>query len=336
MKHNSPLFKHILNAIKDLPSSKQENLASMIFHLIEMEKNDTAFRSDLNIIEATIKELYDSFNVFSKYDDIRKVSIFGSARTPEDNDNYKLTVQVAQDIVKKGFLVITGAGGGIMEAGNKGAGPEKSFGVNIDLPFEQMANPYIMGSEKLMDFKYFFNRKLIFIKESDATILFPGGFGTHDEGFEVLTLIQTGRCAPRPVVLMNHKNSNYWNRWIHFIDKELNEKHYISPEDMSLFKFTDSSSEAVDYIVNFYSTYHSLRYIGTDCYIRLNKPISKATLKDINAKFKDIMPNGEAVLKKPGEFKLDTQQFKHLHRLIIPFNNASFARLSQLIHFING
>src|SRR5207248_7493957 len=200
-----------------------------------------------------------SFKVFERYADRRKVSIFGSARTPPDSPVYEHTRRFAAELVKKGFMVITGAGPGVMRAGQEGAGRERSFGVNIRLPFEQEPNEIISKDAKLTTFRYFFTRKLIFMKEADAAALFPGGFGTHDEAYECLTLVQTGKTKLMPIVFVDAPRGTYWKTWKRYVEEHLLRQHLISPEDMALFKVTTSADEAVQEITRFYRVYHSSR-----------------------------------------------------------------------------
>ncbi len=323
--------KHLMETL-DTPYQKLG--ADTVTSLLRLIADSGDFH-DLNLINTTLNELRQAFKVFLPYRDVRKVCIFGSARTPETDPNYKMTQEFASKITKKGFMVITGAGPGIMEAGNRGSEVDMSFGVNIKLPFEQQPNTYIGDSSKLVSFKYFFNRKLLFLKESDATVLFPGGFGTHDEGFEVLTLIQTGRCAPRPLLLMADSNDTYWESWKAFIQKELCDKRFISPDDMSLLVFPKTVDEAVEEIENFYKTYHSIRYFHDLAVIRLNHALKPSTMRELNAMFSDLVTVGTFEMCDPDQFTLDHNDYSDKYRLIFRFNKISYGRLNELIRFIN-
>ena len=252
----------------------------MILSLVELAKQNFDV-SDINIIKQSIYELRKSYKVFARYRDTRKVSVFGSARCPESNLNYQLTLETVRAITELGYMIITGAGNGIMEAGNRGAVMNRDFGVNIELPFEQEPNEYIRDSNKLVSFKYFFNRKLIFVKESDAALFFPGGFGTHDEAFELLTLIQTGRCAPRPLIFMNYDDSEYWQRWFSFVEHELLGKEYISSGDMHMIEIYSDPKECVKSIQEFYKVYHSIRYHENLAVIRLNHALDSSQFMTI-------------------------------------------------------
>lgn len=290
---------------------------------------------DLKLINNCLKELRYSFKVFSPYRNIKKVIIFGSARSRKDSAEYKMAEEFAQKITKKGYMVVTGGGPGVMEAGNKGAGSGKDFALNIRLPFEQKPNPYLDEKERLINFKYFFTRKLIFIKETDATTLFPGGFGTNDEGFEALTLMQTGKSRPRPLVLMEPKGSAYWAGWIRFVKEQLVKNGFINKHDLNIFQVARSADEAVKYIEIFYKVYHSLRYVGDVTVLRLNRPLSDKTLKSINHEFKDILTEGQIKPSSALKEELEKGEYPDLPRLVMKFNLHDYGRLFELIRVIN-
>ncbi len=224
---------------------------------------------DLKILSRALAEFRYAASVFQPYRSVRKVSIFGSARTPESDPHYKLAVEFASKLASSGFMVITGAASGIMKAGNVGAGAEKSFGANILLLFEQGANEVIVDDPKLITFRYFFTRKLFFLIEAHAVALFPGGFGTHDEGLETLTLLQTGETPPRPLVLVEPPGKNYWEAWNGFVRTQLLERGLISPVDLGFYRIVHSAKEGVDWITRFYSTYHSMRRVRDQLVLRL-------------------------------------------------------------------
>ncbi|GJL79435.1 MAG: hypothetical protein NPINA01_24240 [Nitrospinaceae bacterium] len=297
-----------------------------------MEHDDLG---DFKLINTSIKELRHSFRIFLPYRHRRKVMVFGSARTPEEDPNYSLTVELSRQLVAHGFMIISGAGGGIMEAANRGAGKENSFGVNIKLPFEQGANPYIANDPKLMLCKYFFTRKLIFIKESDATVLLPGGFGTQDEGFENLTLFQTGKALPRPIVLLEAKGGDYWTAWLEFIDTVLAKKGLISIEDRKLFQVAYSAEEAAEFVTGFYRFYHSLRYVRNLTVIRFTREIPANIIARLNSDFRDILVDGNIEAMSPLEDELKNGEHLDLPRLVFKFNQRSFGRLNEMIHAIN-
>lgn len=291
---------------------------------------------DLKIVNRAFKELRHAFGVFRGYRDRRKVSIFGSARTPSDDPNYRLAFQFAQRIVEEGYMVITGGADGIMRACQKGAGRENSFGVNIMLPFEQGANPIIADDPKLITFKYFFTRKLMFQKEANAIALFPGGFGTHDEGFEVLTLTQTGKNDPQPIVCLQAPGCDYWDDWSAFIRKQLLERKLVNGEDMSLFTVVNSADAAVDEILRFYRRYHSIRFVGRQLAMRLQTSITPAQLEQIQDRFGDLLTEGRFELRGPLPEELDEPALRELPRLAFHFNRRSAGRLRQLIDYLNS
>ena len=308
-----------------------KEIISSICKLSEVDINS----GDWKLMSRSIKELKNSFKAFTPYRDKRKVAIFGSARTPEENPLFKMAEDFSRDITKKDFMVITGAGGGIMEAGNKGGGDE-SFGVNIKLPFEQSANDYIRESNKLVSYNYFFIRKLMFIKESDATVLFPGGFGTLDEAYEGLTLIQTGKSLPRPIILMQNEGDDYWQKWVSFFTEIMLRDKYISPDDMDLFSICENNNDAIQKITSFYKTYHSLRYVGDNAVIRLNNSISSDNIASLNDAFKDIVVEGKISACEPFPDEVSTRDQLKKFRIAFKFNKINFGRLVSMVRMINS
>ncbi|MDD5195704.1 MAG: TIGR00730 family Rossman fold protein [Candidatus Omnitrophica bacterium] len=293
-------------------------------------------KGDLKLVNDTLKELRYSFKIFSPFRNKRKVIIFGSARAKPASAEYKMAEEFSRKLTAKGYMIVTGGGPGVMEAGNKGALAGREFALNIRLPFEQKPNPYISEKEKLINFKYFFTRKLIFVKETDATALFPGGFGTNDEGFEVLTLMQTGRCRPRPLILMEPKGSRYWAHWLRFINTQLIQKGYANRSDLKLFSVARTASQAVEYIDNFYKVYHSLRYVKGVTVIRLNKAISQKALAQLNQEFKDIITNGKIKMSPALKEEVLKGEFPDLPRLVMNFDMRSYGRLCELVNRINS
>jgi hypothetical protein len=263
------------------------------------------------------------------------VIIFGSARSKIDSAEYKMAEDFSRKMSGIGYMVVTGGGPGVMEAGNKGAGGGRDFALNIRLPFEQKPNPYIDEKEKLINFKYFFTRKLIFVKETDATALFPGGFGTLDEGFEMITLMQTGKSRPRPIVLMEPEGSTYWSSWMHFVKNQLVKKGFIKKDDLQLVWIAQTTAAAVKYIEDFYRMYHSIRYVAGQAVLRLNRKVSASTLKSINSKFKDILTGGRIQEAPPTPKEIQEKEFLELPRLIMNFNLRDYGRLCEMIKFIN-
>ena len=324
----------IQSFVSEFGFDQTDVLENMISTLVKMFKDNRFDSADLKIVDQTLIEFRNSFRTFYPYRDSRKICIFGSARTATDHPEYIMAEQFAHHITRKGFMIITGAGGGIMEAGNKGADVNKSFGVNINLPFEQEPNAYIRGDSKCISYNYFFNRKLTFIKESDGVVLCPGGFGTHDECFEVLTLIQTGRCSPRPIVLLSQPGNTYWTDWISFIQHQLVEKEYVSGRDISLFHLSHSANDAAGYISQFYSRYHSIRYIDNLAVIRMKKALPETALSAIPTDFPNLCTDGICEQFAPGKYFKD-DHFPDKYRLVFSFNKKDYSDLIELIHFIN-
>ena len=296
---------------------------------------DAANRGDVKLLSTALKELRYAFKVFAPFRGRRKVTLFGSARLPLGHPACVQAVEFGRRLAQAGYMVITGAAQGIMEAGHLGAGRESSIGVNILLPFEQEANSVIAGDAKLMHLKYFFTRKLLFVKESDAIALFPGGFGTQDEGFEALTLVQTGKSHLFPIIMVDEPGGNYWRHWLDFVNQVLLGRELISPADMALFKVTDSIDEAVAEVLNFYRVYHSMRYVKRDLVLRLQKKLSVELLEKIKVEYVDILRAGtfEQTAALPAE--ANDPQLASLPRLRFRFDRRNLGRLRMLIDTIN-
>src|SRR5438132_4749408 len=274
-----------------LPLSN-EQLIQQIRETADKLIRDGADRAEIKMLNTALKELRYAFKVFAPYRNRRKVTVFGSARLPEEHRAYRRALEFGRRIAAENFMVITGAASGIMEAGHVGAGRANSFGVNILLPFEQAANSVIRDDNKLMHLKYFFTRKLMFVKESDAVALFPGGFGTQDEGFEVLTLIQTGKSHLFPIVMVDEPGGDYWKQWHHYIEHVILGRKLISPSDLALYKVTDSVDVAVAEVLDFYRVYHSMRYVGDELVLRLQQELRPELLDKLRTDFADIVVRG--------------------------------------------
>lgn len=316
-------------------SEKSELIHEILDTTLKLVEDGTT-RGDLKIINSALKELRYSFKVFSPYRNVRKISIFGSARTLEHEPEYAMAKEFSTLLAQAGWMVITGAASGIMRAGHEGAGRDRSFGVNIRLPFEQRANIFIENDPKLINYKYFFTRKLIFVKESDAIALFPGGFGTHDEGFEALTLVQTGKCPPRPIVMVAPPKNLYWKEFEKYIHEHLLKKELISPEDLSLFKITDSSDEAAQEVTHFYKIYHSSRFVGEEFVMRLNHPVPDSAVEKLNEEFSDILVKGKIKKSFATPEEANEPDLIHFPRLIFDFNRRNWGHLRQMIDFLNN
>ncbi len=319
----------------DLPSKRIAELIETIRESADKLASDQTSRGDLKILSRTLRELRYAFKVFSPYRHSRKVTLFGSARTPGDQPAYQQAAAFGRAMAEQDWFVITGAASGIMEAGHAGAGREHAMGLNILLPFEQAVNPIIAGDRKLVYMKYFFTRKLMFVKESDAFCLMPGGFGTLDEGLEVLTLLQTGKHDMMPVVLLDQPGGGYWTAFDQFVRRQLLDRGMIGEEDLSLYRLTDRVDEAVEEILNFYRVYHSMRYVRANLVFRLRQPLDEALLTEINDRFRDILVEGRFTQGSPLSEERDETDLVALPRLIFHFDRRSFGRLRQLIDCIN-
>jgi uncharacterized protein (TIGR00730 family) len=297
--------------------------------------NDTSV-GDLKIVTGALREIAHAFKVFAPYRGTRKVSTFGSARTQPGDPVFRLAEEFARCIADRGFMVITGAGPGIMEACQRGAGRERSFGINIQLPFEQDPNIVISGDPKLMAFRYFFARKLFFLKEADGVVLFPGGFGTHDEGFETLTLLQTGKTRPVPLVLLDRPGGAYWKTWQRYVEDHILRGGMIAKEDLALYRVTDDVNAAVDEIVGYYRLYHSSRYVHERFVIRLNHALPDDYVQELATEFRDIIVDGVIEQRTAFSAERSEAEILHLPRLVFRFDRMHYGRLRQLIDRINA
>jgi uncharacterized protein (TIGR00730 family) len=310
-------------------------LIDRIHESADLLAQDRTSRGDLKILSRALGELRYAFKVFAPYRGQRKVTVFGSARTPPDAPAYAQAVAFARQMAAQRWLVVTGAASGIMEAGHLGAGRDHAMGLNILLPFEQAANHVIAGDPKLVHMKYFFTRKLMFVKESDAVCLLPGGFGTLDEGFEVLTLLQTGKHDLMPVVLLDQPGGDYWQVFEEFIRRGLLGRGMIDADDLSLYRVAASVEAAVAEILGFYRVYHSMRYVRQKLVLRLQQPPSDELLELLNERFADLLRKGRIELGGALPEERDETALAALPRLTLQFNRRSYGRLRQMIDFIN-
>jgi hypothetical protein len=297
---------------------------------------DVKDRGDARVIRTAVRELRYAFRLFAPYHQTRKVTIFGSARTEPARAEYKEAMEFARLMAAAGYMVITGAGPGIMQAGHEGAGPERSFGANIRLPWEQAANPIIDKDEKLIHFKYFFTRKLTFVRHSDALALFPGGFGTLDEGYEALTLMQTGKGRLVPLVLLDRPGGNYWKSWDKNVREHLLRADLISPDDLYLYQIAGSAGHAVRIITRFYRNYHSSRFVKDLLVIRLKNAPPPSALQGLNDDFADIIIGDkfQAIEATPQE--REDGDCPDLARIAFGFDRRQYGRLRQLIDVLNS
>jgi uncharacterized protein (TIGR00730 family) len=353
MKHPSPPDRPDASSKNSTPSSAKPALIELdaspaqrgryVADLIETIRDsadrlaeDHTSRGDLKILSRTLRELRYAFKVFGPYRHTRKVAVFGSARTPESDPCFQQAQGLGRAMAEAGWLVVTGAGGGIMEAGHQGAGRESSMGLNIMLPFEQSANPIMADDPKLVHMKYFFTRKLMFVKESNAICLLPGGFGTLDEGLEVLTLLQTGKRDMIPVVFLDAPGGTYWKAFLDFVQEHLLKGGMIEPQDLSLFKLTDRVDEAVEEVLGFFRVYHSMRYARERLVLRLNTAPNEAALEQIHDEFSGILAKGRFHVRGPLSGERDEPDLAELPRLVFHFNRRDLGRLRQLIDWLNA
>jgi uncharacterized protein (TIGR00730 family) len=296
---------------------------------------DVDYPADLKLINRTLREMRFTTKVFGPYRDKKKVTIFGSARTEPDNEMYRKCLNFSRQLADKGYMIITGGGPGIMRAGNEGAGSENSFAVNIRLPFEQAPNPIMFRNKRLITYKYFFNRKVAFVKEANAVAVFPGGFGTLDEAMEVFTLIQTGKTSPKPLILIDDQDG-YWEQFLDFVKQSLLVKGFISGEDFSIFTITKDENEAVEVIESFYRTYHSLRFIDHRLVIRLNKQLAPEQITILEDEFSELVKEGDHI-RCCGLFpeEADEPDLADLPRITLIFDHHHYGLLLAFIHRIN-
>jgi uncharacterized protein (TIGR00730 family) len=331
----APFDERVRALVRDWGATKTpELIEEMIVTALKMARDEMGV-ADLKLMNRSLKEMRYAAKIFAPYAHFRKVVVFGSARIPPDAPESKVAEEFAHRMTEKEYMVITGGGEGIMGAAQKGAGREHSFGLNIRLPFEQHANEVIEGDPKLINFNYFFDRKLNFVKESHAFALFPGGFGTMDETFEVLTLMQTGKGRVIPVVMLDRPGGNYWQTWMKFLTEYLHERGLVSEEDFSFFKIAPDIDAAVQEILQFYKVYHSTRWVGEQLVIRISRRLSNDAVGELNKNFSDMLREGEIVQGSALRPEKNEPAIWELPRLILMPHRNNFGRIRQLIDAIN-
>jgi hypothetical protein len=339
-KEKAPADPEISRRIRELIAAKggganEDAVEDIIENALKLMA-DVKDSGDVRVIQTAVRELRYAFKLFAPYASKRKVTIFGSARTLPSRIEYQQAVELGRKLSEAGFMVITGAGGGIMQAGHEGAGRENSFGANIRLPWEQSANPHIQDDKKLVTFKYFFTRKLIFVRHSDAIALFPGGFGTLDEGYEALTLMQTGKSQLMPLVLVDRPGGTYWKTWDKHVREHVLRDELISPDDLNLYQITEDPAEAVRIITRFYRNFHSSRFVKELIVIRLKHAPSASALDALNDDFADIINGPKIKLVEPSpEERVDDDNLD-LARIAFGFNRRDYGRLRSLIDRLNS
>jgi uncharacterized protein (TIGR00730 family) len=339
-RERDPIDTRLKSRIHELIASQggghnPEIVEDIIANALKMLKDVTS-RGDARVIQTAVRELRYAFRLFEPYADTRKVTIFGSARVLPSKTEYLQAVEFARKMAGAGFMIITGAGPGIMQAGHEGAGPERSFGANIRLPWEQAANPVILKDKKLITFKYFFTRKLTFLRHSDAIVLFPGGFGTLDEGYEAITLMQTGKSRLMPLVLMDVPGGTYWQTWDKTVREHLLAFEFVSPDDLYLYQITDNPDQAVEWITRFYHNYHSSRFVRDLYVIRLRRAPPPAAIERLNEEFADIVFGRRISVIEPTSEEIDSHDAVELPRIAFGFDRRQYGRLRQLIDTLNG
>lgn len=331
-------IEELLSAVGAEPGSFDTRLVKDLITTALKLIPDGRDTGELKLITTAIKELRYAYRVFGQYAQPHKVTIFGSARTPKDHPDYAAARDFGKFMAERGWMCITGAGGGIMQAGHEGPGREASFGVAIRLPFETTANEVIAGDEKLIHFRYFFTRKLMFLSQAEAIALFPGGFGTLDEAFESLTLIQTGKSSMIPIVLVEGQGGTYWEEFDHAMRTLLLHRGWISPEDVGLYRIIKTPREAADHILKFYRLYHSSRYVRDDLVIRLQRAISQTDVDRLSEEFGVLIkktPGGTpGRMVQRGPFPGEDDHL-HLPRLSFPHTRYKFGMIRTLIDRIN-
>ena len=315
-----------------IPGDRRPLYGQLLTTVLKMYE-DGADLGDLKIANSALKELRYAFKVFSLYHDHPKVTVFGSARTPPTSPISQQAKRFAENMVKAGWMVVTGAGGGVMGAAQEGAGRERSFGLNIRLPFEQEPNPWIAEDPKLINFRYFFTRKLFFLKEAQAACLCPGGFGTFDEAFELLTLIQTGKSPIMPVVLLDVPGEDYWHRWEAFLREQMIARGLLSADDPQLYRITDDVEQAATEIFAFYQVFHSARTVDDNLIFRIRQPLPASLLCTLQAEYADILQG--PLEQHQGPLLAEGEEWPTLWRLVVPFIRSRYGRLRMLIDAIN-
>jgi uncharacterized protein (TIGR00730 family) len=315
-----------------VPAASWRLYADMLTTVLKLFE-DGAGVVNLKITSAALKELRYGYKVFAPWRGVPKVTVFGSARTPPDHPVSQQAHAFGKRMTAAGWMVMTGAGSGVMGAAQEGAGRERSFGLNIRLPFEQEANPWIQDDPKLITFKYFFTRKLFLVREAHAMAYFPGGFGTADEAFETLTLIQTGKAALVPIMLVDAPGGKYWAAFEGFIREHMAGEGMISPEDFTLFRRLDDVEAAAAECERFYRVFHSQRYVGDTLVFRLRRPLEAGVLAVLGPRFADILSGSPE--QAPGPLDAEGGEHPELPRLILPFNRRNYGRLRQLIDVVN-
>ncbi len=296
---------------------------------------DDADRLDLKITAAALREMRAAFTMFAPLKGTPKVTIFGSARTHPDDPLYDQARSLARRLAEAGWMVITGAGPGIMAAGAEGAGRDNAIGISIRLPFEEAPSEVLAGGDRVVAMKYFFTRKLMLIKESSAFVCLPGGFGTQDETFELFTLLQTGKATPTPVVLLDVPGGTYWQRWVAYVQDELVTGGLVAPEDHELYLTTHDVDTAVAEIERFWRNYHSIRWVGDQLVVRLRHTPGPSEVQQLAEQFCDLLVDGTIEASEPLPAEVSDRDHLDLARLVMRYDPRRAGRLRTLINALN-
>lgn len=329
------LDKRVNDLLDEMETMANRDVMADIVNTSLRLATDNASRLDLKITATALREMRAAFRAFAPYRTRKKVTMFGSARTRPDDPLYAQAREMARELSQRDWMVVTGAGPGIMEAGMEGAGRDHAFGVNIRLPFEQGANPFIAKDPKLVEMKYFFTRKLMLIKESDGYVCLPGGFGTLDEAFELFTLLQTGKAEPAPVVLLDSMGGTYWREWERFVIEQVASVGLITPGDNSFWLRTDSVAEGAAEIFGFYANYQSIRFVGKNMVLRMQRLPTQNQLEDLNAAFSDMLVEGDIHEVQASSGEKSDNDALDVKRLAMRFNLMSYHRLREFINELN-
>lgn len=335
MSKGKSIDPRVIELANEVATGRQAELVAELMTTALGLGSDHAALADMKLFNRAMREMRYAASVFAKYHGRRKVAVFGSARTRSEVEEFRIAREFARLMVQHEYMIITGGGDGIMGAAQQGAGAENSFGLNIQLPFEQRANETISGDPKLINFKYFFTRKLNFMKETHAFVLCPGGFGTQDEGFEALTLMQTGKTLIVPLVLLDKPNGHYWETWRRFVANDLLEAGLVSKSDFHLFRITHSPQEAVDEILKFYRVFHSYRWVRERMVIRTTKRLTDAAMANLNERFESLLVVGDITQTAPLPEEHEETHLQDYSRIVLTPDKHDFGTIRLLIDAIN-
>jgi uncharacterized protein (TIGR00730 family) len=326
----------IRQLLDDAGATRNRDVLADIYRTAYDLTTDDADRLDLKITRDALKEMREAYRLFAPYSGVRKVTVFGSARTLTTDPLYAHARNLADGLADAGWMVVTGAGPGIMAAATEGAGPGRSLGVTIRLPFEETTAGPLSGSDLVVSMKYFFTRKLMLVKESSGFVSLPGGFGTLDETLELLTLMQTGKATPSPLVLLDVPGQTYWEGWEQFVREELVDPGWVSPGDVNLFTITDDVDEAVAAVRGFWRNYQGMRWVGERLVIRLRAQPTDVEVAALNEQFGDLCSEGRIERSAPLPAERSDNDALELPRLVLAFDPRKGGRFREMISELNA